>query len=578
MPVFSIAQLLPAHIIDSIIQHVPSVLVERPTICKEAQLPRGLHILVPLLQVCRSWRPVACAAFYSNAGVILHSADTYGFTDKDFTRVEDAIANGCRHCIRSVFVMVNAENFNAKWSPRMSNMASIIRELGLLRSVRSVTYYFTLGYPHIDGEYIVPDSDLVYHADNITNNINTFVAAVRDAMPRIRNVRAYNYRPVISIPSVEQVATQVLESVTKIIDRRPDHLSLAHIGFTDELVASPVTELLQSILLSDYQGRELETVLIQRNASTLEKLHIETASLSACLKLVWDYSQPSELVVFTSLKHMIIKWAHGQRNPNERHPTATPFPRLETLVCRGFLPFIAPAILTDFQTHLRHLDVEADQRLLDIYNQDEIFTKGSFKTLGYVSLRWGYYFNSNTGYTCTPLAYKSAGLSDCMHTLCLRDMRLKNISLLVSEVQFPQTLRNLDMANTMLSIDDAMAILIMCPQVLKANLSLTDVSLNLEADTLTTEEIVKYQDRYRDNAARIKYLGLKSWKCKSVQVAAEFALLLVDVVPSITRVCIAPNLLSTQVKLLEDINAARKRSAFASHLRLDSVQFCIDDC
>ncbi|KAJ2307457.1 hypothetical protein IWW54_004383 [Coemansia sp. RSA 2705] len=137
-----------------------------------------------------------------------------------------------------------------------------------------------------------------------------------------------------------------------------------------------------------------------------------------------------------------------------------------------------------------------------------------------MSLRWTIRFYGNN-YDFNSLVYKSAELGGCIQTLCLRWMDLKNVDQIVTEVQFPLTLRNLDLSYTMLNIDQVLAFLIACPQVVKAKLSLKDITGS--------------------------------------------------------RVCIACKVLSSRGKFFKDIGMARKRSAYNEHTWLDDAQISFDD-
>ncbi|KAJ2231368.1 hypothetical protein EV180_000420, partial [Coemansia sp. RSA 518] len=146
------------------------------------------------------------------------------------------------------------------------------------------------------------------------------------------------------------------------------------------------------------------------------------------------------------------------------------------------------------------------------------------------------------------------------------------------KVQFPQMLHNLDMPFTMLNIDQAIAILCACPQVLKANLSLADIGAGSGKGMPAPGLLMRYQNKYTGCAARTKYLGLQSWSCRSTRRAAEFCVLLVDVIPSIARVCISPEWHATQNGFLKDVDMARKRSVYDNHPHLHSVEFLSSKC
>ncbi|KAJ2821261.1 hypothetical protein IWW50_004710 [Coemansia erecta] len=577
MPAYSVAQLLPAHIIDSIVRHLPYSSPEPESVAKEPPLPLKSQSLIPLLGICRSWRPSACSEFYSKALIRLDSAYSHKHCDKRAVRIDHALQNGHQRCVKDVFVFVDISNFNRDWDSDTQNLASIICNCQQLPLVRSITYYFVLDYRReSNNQLVVPEADKSCNRPAIAKNIESFVAAVRETMPRISRVSAFNCHIFSLPPAAKQIISAVFSHLDKFVGSQPTHLSLAHIDVPNALVTIPATASLQSISLSGYRSQEPETALIQRNADTLEQLWIRMATPSALIKLVRAADKPLEIRTFPRLKHFIVLWGHDERDPDSWQPAANPFPRLETLVCHGYFPFTSPAVLAECQTHLRHLDIDVDTALLTDLDQAGVFAEGAFTSLQYVSLKWARHGYGGS-YNRNSLFYKSAHLCNSTRTLCLRSMELANVKTLVAKAQFPHTLRYLDMPFTMLKIDQAIAILSACPQVLKANLSLTDISDGSSKGMPAPGVLMKYQKEHSDCAARLKYLGVRSVSFRSTRRAAEFTVLLVDIIPSIVRVCISPEGCSGY-DFLNHVDKARKRTVYDGHSQLDSVQFSVERC
>ncbi|KAJ2821934.1 hypothetical protein IWW50_004433 [Coemansia erecta] len=584
MPAYSVAQLLPAHIIDSIVRHLPYSSPEPESVAKEPPLPLKSQSLIPLLGICRSWRPSACSEFYSKALIRLDGTYSHKHCDNRavrIVRIDHALQNGHQRCVKDVLVLVDISNFNQDWDSDTPNLASIIRNCQQLPRARSITYYFVLdyhrnNYHHDNCQHVVPEPDKIRNRSTIAKNIGSFVAAVRETMPRISRVSAYNGHIGSIKPTIHQIINTMFDHLGKFIGSHPTHLSLENIDVPNALGTIPATASLQSISLLGYRSQEPETALIQRNANTLEQLWIRMATPSALIKLVRAADKPLEIRIFPRLKHFIVLWGHDERDPDSWQPAANPFPRLETLVCHGYFPFTSPAVLAECQTHLRHLDIDVDTALLTDLDQAGVFAEGAFTSLQYVSLKWARHGYGGS-YNRNSLFYKSAHLCNSTRTLCLRSMELANVKTLVAKAQFPHTLRYLDMPFTMLKIDQAIAILSACPQVLKANLSLTDISDGSSKGMPAPGVLIKYQKEYSDCAARLKYLGVRSVSFRSTRRAAEFTVLLVDIIPSIVRVCISPEGCSGY-DFLNHVDRARKRTVYDGHSQLDSVQFSVERC
>ncbi|KAJ2392594.1 hypothetical protein H4S02_000697 [Coemansia sp. RSA 2611] len=95
---------------------------------------------------------------------MLESSHVHEFENKKITYVNNAVACGYQHCVKRVTLVVSMGNFNAEWDSHSPNLASIISNCGILRSVKTVTYYFVFGYPLANGDYVVPESAQRFNA------------------------------------------------------------------------------------------------------------------------------------------------------------------------------------------------------------------------------------------------------------------------------------------------------------------------------------------------------------------------------------------------------------------------------
>ncbi|KAJ2556561.1 hypothetical protein GGH12_006310, partial [Coemansia sp. RSA 1822] len=286
MPVYSVAQLLPAHIISSIIHHVPITFSRASPIALALEPPPKSRCLTPLLSVCQSWRPAACSAFYAKVLIRLDGDNGGRYDGTSIVRAHDAIQNGCQRYVKDVLVLVEMSNFNQTWGSHTPNLASIVRDCQLLPSVRAIAYYIVL----YNISHAVPDPDQSCNALRIGKNVDVFATAIRESMPRLSQAVIYSQLMYALSPPMQQITENVIGLLSKLICSQPTRLSLAHVEITDHLAS--IAASLQSITLSTFQGQELETALVQRNASTLERIWIETTTPLALVALVRSPSQP----------------------------------------------------------------------------------------------------------------------------------------------------------------------------------------------------------------------------------------------------------------------------------------------
>ncbi|KAJ2082868.1 hypothetical protein H4R24_001260 [Coemansia sp. RSA 988] len=224
--------------------------------------------------------------------------------------------------------------------------------------------------------------------------------------------------------------------------------------------------------------------------------------------------------------------------------------------------------------HIRHLELIMDSKLVRLSSQNQILGPQSLANIDYLSLTWSLEaFNSVRGEPCTLV---SRFIERCSNIRVLRFSRVFHISIgvngFISHTNFPATLRVLDASIIRLTIHQAVALLCGCPQVQKVSLLLTDLLDNPRHEIPVLAEIHTFQSRHKGNAARTQFLGINFVSFRSPRKAAEFTVLLTDVITSITRVCIIPSTVFSN-EVWANIDSALARSPYENNTRLQNVQF-----
>ncbi|KAJ2380741.1 hypothetical protein H4S02_006535, partial [Coemansia sp. RSA 2611] len=177
-----------------------------------------------------------------------------------------------------------------------------------------------------------------------------------------------------------------LKNIGKLIGTDTGHLSLTGYKISNHIVSDLMPNTLRSLSISRHKGTQKHIELVRHNADTLESLCVDHITTHSMLKMTWGKNGGYHTQVYPRLKLLHIQFCVGQRNKTYRQPLADPFPRLQTLICRGHFPFSTPIVLIEGRSHIRHLDIDLDTDLLQTYADHRVFAKGSFPHLYYVSL------------------------------------------------------------------------------------------------------------------------------------------------------------------------------------------------
>ncbi|PIA13332.1 hypothetical protein COEREDRAFT_83574 [Coemansia reversa NRRL 1564] len=574
MLVFSIAQILPVHVVEQIARHI-SYKPPLPIYSNRyPHPPCRPMVLTPMMKLCSTWRHAACSMFYRSVFLCLGKPNFEMFDDKCLS-LKNAIECGGQQHIRHIFMLIDMENFNQDWGVQALNLSSILLNCKTMPAVRSVLFYFVVDHMLETNRHVISRVFNRCSKHRIERNIRTFAKSLHRTVPNLTRIKI-SQRHIYGLPqNLVNIIEQTISRLNIILNTQLTYLALDNITTLDRLLSSLSSGNLCSIILNHNQLSTSEVALIKLNSSKLEQLHIFFAAPNAVLQLTINDSSSYGTHVYPRLKHLCI-YTSGIREPSDNQPLVDPFPALVTLNCEGWFPFASTIVLSEGRSHITHLRIDLDRHLLAALNNEKLLEEGAFKKLRYVSLGLTKFSCSYSPRDVDMLLPKVLHLCRSAQTICFRHMHFNNAKKAISQLRVSESLQYLDICFSPLNIDQLIAFLCACPNLLNANVSLKDLPRVSGKGMPTHRVLDNYQQKYSTCTSSVRYLGLASLIFPSTRRAGEFLLLLVDILTSIVRVRIsARSLLHTQA-VLKDIDSARKRSAYDGHNKLDRVEFLID--
>ncbi|KAJ2400019.1 hypothetical protein GGI23_002301 [Coemansia sp. RSA 2559] len=371
-------------------------------------------------------------------------------------------------------------------------------------------------------------------------------------------------------------------------------LALGHISLVKDKVSKRLLEnlsgsemALRSITLSHNKGSQQHIELVRRNWMRLERLHIDHPTAHAVVKMTWC-DGGSGTLVYPRLKYLCINVCSGNRSTRYRQPTTDPFPALTTLISHGPFPFATPVVLTEGSKHIRRLDLDLDNDLMEEYG-NKLFAGKAFQALESVSLGW--WARGEARAAQSQLVFTRAlniGLkTQIAHIHSLEADWLDGST--VKDMHSLSTLRVLDMELTYITPNQALMLFNACPLLQKAYISLCDERSRVREIKMPIDsELIEFQEAHKGCTSRIQSLGIYSTQFSRSRRAAEYIMMLANVLPCLKRVCISsfvrviPNKhIPDKVwarKLFDAITHTRKRKFYKGKPHVHSVNVAIDNC
>ncbi|KAJ1784477.1 hypothetical protein LPJ67_004318, partial [Coemansia sp. RSA 1938] len=386
MPVYSVAQTLPMHVIEDIMQYASLEHIAALPLKELPLRPKKQAKLLPLMSVCQSWRAVAGSMFYHTALLKLKEVEPYEFSSERHLTLGHVIEIGAQLLVKELYVHVYVPNFCVNWDSMDTSdestaqtLATMVSDCGDLPTVRSLKLILTSDDGNYRQRFNTVDKP-EHDKDIILKNIQTFGEHLKQHAPNAWKVDVFsNYFH--SRMNLNHQEDFVVDNVSQLVSANVGHISLKHVKIAKPMVVKLSENTLRSLTIAYHKGTQKHIDIVRNNSSTLETLCVDHITTHSMLKMTWGKTGGYHTLVYPRLKHLIINSCVGQRNLSYRQPLVNPFPKLQTLICRGYFPFSSPIVLMEGRAHIRHLDITLDTALLQMYADSKVFEKGSFETL-----------------------------------------------------------------------------------------------------------------------------------------------------------------------------------------------------
>ncbi|KAJ1901328.1 hypothetical protein LPJ81_003769 [Coemansia sp. IMI 209127] len=604
-------QTLPAHIMERIVLYVPGI---EPTFAMNVYEPghcdtEPVKAYLPLMGVNRAMRIITAPLFYKYASKLVCETKPPGYNyriEKDGLSLDDVMEIGAQEHVKQLRLVLDIfaldEETNRDINHIENAVVPSIIKYGQLPAVHTIilatynnvplAYAFRrrmgtgLDNPENTG------SESPTTTVDIPRRLEAIKHAVLDIAPRVRRlIMSKDIEQLYSPPEHEK------KRIRELTDFKEDFvngLALGHISLVKNTVSKKLLAnlsgpemALRSITLSYNKGSQQHIELVRRNWMRLERLHINHLTAHAVVKMTWC-DGGSGTLVYPRLKHLCINVCSGNRSTSYRQPDKDPFPALTTLISHGQFPFATPVVLTEGRKHIRRLDLDLDNDLMEAYG-NKLFTDRSFHELESISLGWwakGPVRASQSQLVLTralniglktQIAHIHSFEADWLDSSTVKDMHSLS------------TLRVLDMELTYITPNQALIIFNACPLLQKAYISLRDERSESRVVKMPADsELIEFQEAHKGCTSRIQSLGIYSTQFSRSRRAAEYLMMLANVLPCLKRVCISsfvrviPNKYIPDKtgarKLFDAINQTRKRKFYKGKPHVHSVDVAIDNC
>ncbi|KAJ1729479.1 hypothetical protein LPJ61_003503 [Coemansia biformis] len=574
MPVYPPAQALPLLVLEAIFRHVLSAPPAIPTLECDRNPPTKQVALLPIMSQCRAWRSVAAAIFYRSAKMWPEQLVASDSHKKKHLSLSDIIATGTHCYLRELIIHVYIPDFAKSWEAGQ-NLGATLSGSGDLGSVSRLELTITadvgLGHSCAQSNEGEPDRELV------DKNVKIFAKQIRHALPNAQSVSVYHSVRYPRLGTAKFEDECVLSNMDQLVGPNPVRLSLDRMPITKQFVNGLSETTLRSITISMHTGTQQHVELVRRNAASLERLRINRSTHFSVIKMTCDSRDRNSTLVYPRLECLHISMLTGSRGANMRNPLADPFPRLHTLISRGYFPFRTPGVLVGGKSHIRHLDIDMDAGLQVMLKDCNAFDKGAFSKLQYVSLGW-----ATSGAVWGDYSEQLCQMSTemCAQTRVVRmpNTHIRHMAKLTPTFEYARQLEILDVPHCEFTIDQCIAMLCGCPRLIKANVGLIELSSVTDKRMPPVEVLQEYQEKYKACTSGVRALGIRNTRFGSARQAGECLVLLADILPSIKRVTVSLSSKRSVSKILRAITLASKRPVYKGHRLHKEVEFSSGHC
>ncbi|KAJ2498615.1 hypothetical protein GGH96_004171 [Coemansia sp. RSA 1972] len=566
--------MLPLHIVEKIGHYVLPphyrLGIERK------QLPTRQIItadLVTLMSVCRVWRTAMYPRFYQSALLRINNCDIPAsrrtplkhkipFADSPFLQ-------NYQSSIRELVVCLDMSVLISKQG--MSQMSTDLT----LGSVQRIIFDFI---PDVDdlpepARSNIVDNSLI--SEVVPQNLQAVANRILAIAPNTRSVafhRTMPFRASLTFSSMDFYMTKCLGVL---LPQQMDGLYNLGMPVVSSVLEALAPRALRTMIVRHTASKEHELELAIRNHKTLERLHTSGSRNLQISNLIVDSSSLDGTRVFPQLRHLVIEH-NSEMRPESKQPRINPFPRLETLTCRGVFPFSSPLIFADGHMRLRHIDIELDLELLESWHRARVLDKNAFAGLSFLNLGWTRSSHRNYSLACAQQLTRTAvGLSASTCVLHLFNRMGVDLSSTLQEIEFPQFLQHLETKDIMLDVDQLVGLLSRLPRLRSAVVGFQCSLECSEHGEVPEQDIKATQARLRGTStASLRELTVNAHGYRHFAKAAENAVLLADMLPSVRRLGIysTSRALTSELSIIDGI---RKRPVYINNEQLALVEFAI---
>ncbi|KAJ2716362.1 hypothetical protein H4R19_000694 [Coemansia spiralis] len=524
--------------------------------------------LLPVMAVCRAWREEACVHFNQVALVSTEKWTRSLYSHVPMPDLDLALEGGRQRHLRRLFVLCNFPEAEGGWEGDVCNAAWLVRRCGPVPLLREVYFEFAAipGPTRFDGEH-----DL---ACRITGEFARVVGELAKAAPNVHRVSMGRMSEADWRTESLDIVRGAFRQAYNTVGVATTHLDIMSEGAIGYIGMCPPVDGLCSLVLHTLDQTRDVLDLIHRNAASLEVLCIECMSVWSMADLVIADQRPVRMVTYQQLRLLRIADDDPNRDDEARLAGVNPFPRLEMLRCPGDIQQTFAVTVLENSAQLHSLDMPLSADLVSRLGC------GVLPALYHIGLN---IYHLNEADVHTVAGHLRNVLELCPHVrsveLVPNDSNISSNNLY--ELHLPPAVQFLDASRLLLTPDMAANLLCACPQLLTARVMLKGMGKYGGYKALPTDKAVRcHRAWFRNLRPSVCSLDLILHHFTKLEQASEAALLLLDVLPRVSRVALAVvrdsdsySYSYTHKSVLRGICHARSRSVYAAQPHLARIRF-----